>query len=48
MATYMNKRLYYKVGEEIVRNELKKANRQRGPIFSTELKVKWDGVSELN
>ena len=48
MATYVNKRLYYKVEEEIVRFELRKANRQRGPISSTELKSKWDRVGEMD
>ena len=46
MDTYTIKELYYKIGDEIVRFGLKKANRQRGPISSAELKVKWDKVSE--
>ena len=48
MATYTNEELYYMVGDEIVRLELRKVNRQRGPISYAELKVKWDGVSELD
>ena len=48
MATYTNEELYYKLGEEVVRFGLEKTNRQRGPISSAELKVKWDGVSELD
>ena len=48
MATYTNEELYYKVGEEIVRFGLSKTNRQRGPISSTELKAKWDEVSEID
>ena len=48
MAAYTNEELYYKVGEEIVRFGLRKANRQRGPISSTALKAKWDAVSEMD
>ena len=48
MATYTNEDLYYKDGEEIVRFGLRQANQQRGPISSTELKVKWETVSEID
>ena len=48
MATYVNKRLCYKTGEEIVRFGLRKANCQRGPISTTELKIKWNRVSEMD
>ena len=48
MATYTNEELYYKVGEEIVRFGRRKANRQKGPVSFTEMKVKWDRVNEMN
>ena len=44
----MNEELYYKVGEEIVKFEKREANRQRGPVSSTELKAKWERVNETN
>ena len=47
MATYTNEDLYYKDGEEIVRFGLRKVNQQRDPISSSELKAKWEKVSEM-
>ena len=48
MATYGNKKLYYKDIEEIVRLESKFTDLKKGPISVDKLKMKWDNVKNRN